>query len=75
MEVACVLGAIIMDLGGICCLGLIISYAFGLSFWVASIISIVIVSFVIGLSMVNKMKHALKVDDNCGSPIDKNNSF
>lgn len=64
MGIACILGTIMLYLGGIYCLGLIISWAFGLSLWVASVISIVIVSFIVGLFMVYEMKHALQVDDN-----------
>lgn len=77
MKVACILGAIIMDLGGICCLGLIMSYVFGLPLWVTSIISISIVisSLVIGLFMDHKKKHALKVNDNYGNAIDEDDLF
>ncbi len=64
MGIACILGTIMLYLGGIYCLGLIISCAFGLSLWVASVISIVIVSFIVGLFMAYEMKHALQVDDN-----------
>lgn len=64
MEIACILGTIMLYLGGIYCLGLIISCAFGLSLWVASVISIVIISFIVGLFMAYEMKHALQVDDN-----------
>ena len=49
MEIAYILGTIMLYLGGIYCLGLIISCAFGLSLWVASVISIIIVSFIVGL--------------------------
>lgn len=71
MEIACILGTIMLYLGGIYCLGLIISCAFGLSLWVASVISIVIVSFIVGLFMAYEMKHALEVDDNYGKAIDE----
>lgn len=71
MKVACILGAIMLYLGGIYCLGLIISWAFGLPLWVASVISIVIVSFIVGLFMAYEMKHALEVDDSYGKAIDE----
>lgn len=64
MGIACILGTIMLYLGGIYCLGLIISWAFGLPLWVASVISIVIASFIVGLFMVYETKHALQVDDN-----------
>lgn len=48
-----------------------ISWAFGLPLWVASVISIVIASFIVGLFMTYEMKHALKVDDNYGKTIDE----
>ena len=71
MGIACILGTIMLYLGGIYCLGLIISWAFDLPLWVASVISIVIASFIIGLFMTYEMKHALKVDDNYGKTIDE----
>lgn len=71
MEIACILGTIMLYLGGIYRLGLIISCAFDLSLWVASVISIVIVSFIVGLFMAYEMKHALEVDDSYGKAIDE----
>lgn len=71
MGIACILGTIMLYLGGIYCLGLIISWAFGLPLWVASVISIVIASVIVGLFMTYEMKHALKVDDNYGKTIDE----
>lgn len=71
MGIACILGTIMLYLGGIYCLGLIISWAFGLPLWVASVISIVIASFIVGLFMTYEVKHALKVDDNYGKTIDE----
>ena len=71
MGIACILGTIMLYLGGIYCLGLIISWAFGLPLWVASVISIVITSFIVGLFMTYEMKHALKVDDNYRKTIDE----
>ena len=71
MGIACILGTIMLYLGGIYCLGLIISWAFGLPLWVASVISIVIASFIVGLFMTYEMKHALKVNDNYGKTIDE----
>ena len=71
MGIACILGTIMLYLGGIYCLGLIISWAFGLPLWVASVVSIVIASFIVGLFMTYEMKHALKVDDNYGKTIDE----
>lgn len=64
MGIACILGTIMLYLGGIYCLGLIISWAFGLSLWIGSAISMAISSLIIGLFMVYEMKHALQVDDN-----------
>ena len=75
MGIACILGTIMLYLGGIYCLGLIISWAFGLPLWVASVISIVIASFIVGLFMTYEMKHALKVDDNYGKTIDEDDLF
>lgn len=75
MGIACILGTIMLYLGGIYCLGLIISWAFGLPLWIASVISIVIASFIVGLFMTYEMKHALKVDDNYGKTIDEDDLF
>lgn len=75
MGIACILGTIMLYLGGIYCLGLIISWAFGLPLWVASVISIVIASFIVGLFMTYEVKYALKVDDNYGKTIDEDDLF
>lgn len=75
MEIACILGTIMLYLGGIYCLGLIISCAFGLPLWIGSALSMAISSLIIGLFMVYEMKHALQVDDNYEKTADEDDLF
>lgn len=69
--IACILGTIMLYLGWIYCLGYIISCAFSLPLWIASVISIVIISSIVGLFIAYEMKYALKVDDNYEKTIDE----
>lgn len=61
---ACILGMIMLYMGGVYCFGFVISHLFNLPLWIGSAISIVISSLIVGLFMVYEIKHALQVDDN-----------
>ena len=64
MGIACILGTIMLYLGGIYWFGFVISHLFNLPLWIGSAISMAISSLIIGLFMIYEMKHVLQVDDN-----------